>query len=306
VGQSIKVSTREEALSGASSHAVSDALERGQIVHFPSCPIALPSAADLEFLRLEMPRALTRKNVSYYSASGRLVGVDGAVGQRARAILAAHGARVREFLTLAMPSLTKDWLVGTSSFRPLEEKGRNLSAHASNELVHVDAGAYGATHGGGILRFFINVNPSADRVWATKGPFTDVFARYGAQAGLVAAEGQLTPNVIDRLRSAVFQGASRIAPAARLLDSSPYDRAMRRFHNFMKDTPEFQTSLVGHEEFHFAPGAAWMVFTDRLSHACLSGQFAFIDTFIVAREAFRLKELAPWHLLQSPKPRPVA
>ena len=55
----------------------------------------------------------------------------------------------------------------------------------------------------------------------------------------------------------------------KVLDSSPYDRTMRRFHNYMKDTPSFQQQQDGHEEFRFPPFSAWMVFTDMVSHACL-------------------------------------
>jgi hypothetical protein len=36
---------------GAEPHEISDALERGAIVAFPECPLALPSAEDLAFLR---------------------------------------------------------------------------------------------------------------------------------------------------------------------------------------------------------------------------------------------------------------
>src|SRR5437870_1831500 len=125
-----------------------EALERGRIVRFARCPVELPPAEDLEFLREGLAPFLQRKNVSYYPAADRLIGLRGPreVRRRAHAILTAHSARVRALLERAMPGLTRGWQPGTSSFRPLQEEGRNLSAHASNELVHVDAGAYGATH----------------------------------------------------------------------------------------------------------------------------------------------------------------
>ncbi len=73
---------------------------------------------------------------------------------------------------------------------------------------------------------------------------------------------------------------------------------MRRFHNYMKDTPSFQQLQEGHQEFRFPPFSAWMVFTDTVSHACLSGQFAFIHTCIVPLESCRLPEIAPINLLR--------
>jgi hypothetical protein len=290
-----------ERLAAAGADDLADALEAGHIVHFPRCPIELPAPADLEFLRAESSALLTSKNVSYHPEADRILGVQGTVEsvERARGILKAHAARVQEFLRGSMPHLTRGWHVGTSSFRPLQERGRNLSAHASNELVHVDAGAYGATHGDRILRFFVNVHPTEDRVWVSKGAFPELYKRYGRAAGLDAgAARDLSEGVLDNLRTAAARALGAVVPPARLLDSSPYDRAMRRFHNFMKDTPAFQSSADNHREFRFKPFEAWMVFTDTVSHACIEGRFAFVDTFVVRLASCRHPELAPIRILQ--------
>ena len=88
-------------------------------------------------------------------------------------------------------------------------------------------------------------------------------------------------------------------PLAKMLDSSPYDRTMRKFHNYMKDTPSFQQDRSGYEEFRFPPFSAWMVFTDMVSHASLSGQHALVYTAIVGLESCRHPELAPYNILRS-------
>jgi len=80
---------------------------------------------------------------------------------------------------------------------------------------------------------------------------------------------------------------------ARVIDSSPYDRRMRRFHNWMKDTPSFQQPP--YERFSFAPWSAWMVLTDGVSHACIEGQHALVDTFLIPLRNCRRP--APYHLL---------
>ncbi len=293
----------KERLALAGPNDLSDELERGRIVHFPESPLDLPAAADLEFLRQEMPALLTSKNVSYHHEADIIIGTKGPKGtiERARAILKEHSRRVQEFLGRAIPALAREWQVGTSSFRPLQERGRNLSPHASNELVHVDAGAYGATHGDRIFRFFVNVNPSEDRVWITKGAFPDLHRRYAQEAGVerpAGASGWLEEGLLDRMRTATAGALAAVLPQARLLDSSPYDRAMRRFHNFMKDTPEFQAATEGHQEFRFKPFSAWMVLTDMMSHACISGQHAFTDTFVVPLRNCRLPEMAPINILK--------
>jgi hypothetical protein len=292
-------------LAGAGSNDISDALESGKIVCFPECPIDLPVPEDLEFLRQEMPRHLNSKNISFHPEADKIIGIKGSrdVIERTQRILKEHNSRVQAFLSRVMPALARNWMVGTASFRPLQEKGRDLPAHASNERVHVDAGAYGATHGDGIIRFFVNVNPSEDRVWVTKGAFPDLYRRYGSEAGVVPENGAnghaMEEGMLDRLRTSVSNGLSTVVPSAKFLDSSPYDRAMRRFHNFMKDTPAFQSTPEGHREFRFKPFWAWMVFTDRVSHACISGQHAFADTFVVRLGSCRLPGMAPINILKS-------
>ena len=266
------------------------ALERGQIVEFPRCPVDLPSPEDQAFLRGVIAQFLRKKNVSWYPRADKLTGLQapGELIDHARQVLREHARRVRGFLEKSMPELTRGWEPGTSSFRPLEEKGRGLSAHASNELVHVDAGAYGATHGDRILRFFVNLNPSRPRVWISRGAFAELFAQYGAEAGVAA--GSLEPSLFGRAWSA----ALKPFPMGRVIDSSPYDRRMRRFHNWMKDTPAFQAGPV--QRFEFRPFSAWMVLTDGVSHACIEGQHALVDTFIVPLRNCKLP--APFHLLQ--------
>src|SRR5205807_7460881 len=130
--------------------------------------------------------------------------------EHARGIGRDHSGRVRYFLQGGMPGFTHGWSPGTTSFRPKEEQGRGLSAHASNELIHVDAGAYGATHGDRILRFFVNLNPSRERVWITKGSFRALFEQHGSTAGIAASD--LRPGVGERIASGALRAASRAFP----------------------------------------------------------------------------------------------
>ncbi len=129
-----------------------------------------------------------------------------------------------------------------------------------------------------------------------------MFAIHGDKAGLgyeAAGPGYLTKGPLDHARTGLLRLlASAGLPIATVLDSSPYDREMRRFHNYMKDTPAFQADPRGHQEFRFPPYSAWMVFTDSVSHACLSGQYCFVHTSIVRLENCRLPDLAPINVLR--------
>ncbi len=228
-------------LASAATDSVGDLLEQGNIIQFIPNPIELPDSDELELLRNELPKQLKLKNVSYHPEADQVKGLhdDSPIAELVYRSLTSHRDRVTAFLHSVMPTLTRGMNVGTCSFRPMQEQGRDLKPHASNELIHVDAGAYGATNGNRLLRFFVNVNPVEDRVWSTKGALPELLQRYGEQAGVTAEEvGRLEKGLADKLRSSALDGISKAGlPLAKVLDSSPYDRAMRRFHNFMKDTP---------------------------------------------------------------------
>lgn len=290
-----------QAISDIAPYEVSDALERGAIVHFPECPIALASPQDLDYLRDMLPRQLSVKNVSYHPESDRTHGVrdDSLLRDRAHSMLKTHSQRVLAFLEQLIPSLIRGCTVGTSSFRPIQERGRDLKPHASNELIHIDAGAYGATDGDRILRFFVNVNPQEDRVWASKGTFAHLYQRYGGAAGITDA-GPLRRGLLDKGRTGLLRAfVAAGVKEAMVVDSSPYDRVMRKFHNFMKDSPSFQSDRSDYRELRFAPFSAWMVLTDGVSHASVSGQHALVNTFLLRLEACRMPQHAPINILRT-------
>jgi len=280
------------------------ALESNHIVFFARSPLPLPDEATLQYLRRELPTRLKLKNISYHPEGDRITGLeidDETLRDKTREVLMEHLDAVGGFVCRVMPHWQGAYRVGTCSFRPIQERGRNLRPHASNELVHIDAGAYGATDGDRIFRFFVNANDREDRVWASKGSLQDVLQRHGVAAGLLNASGglklRLDKGLADYAFSAAIGGLAHLNPLAHTLDSSPYDRTMRRLHNYMKDSDDFKRDMRGYEEIHFPPYSAWMVFTDGVSHASLSGQFALVTTLIVSRKALRYPEFSPYALL---------
>ncbi len=277
------------------------ALESGKIIYFPQCPVQLPAADQLDTLRRELPKQLKLKNISYHPEAGSVRGLDAEspIRNLVQQVLVNHSDRVSEFLRGVLPGLFDNALIGTCSFRPMEEQGRKLKPHASNELIHIDAGAYGATNGDRLLRFFVNVNETTDRVWLSRGAFPELLNRYAAEAGLAGlTPQQLVKGPFGHLRSGMLRAIDKLGmPVSRALDSSPYDRAMRRFHNFMKDTPDFQSDPDGRVEMRFPPMSAWMVLTDMVSHACISGQHCFNYTAVLPLASCRHPEMAPYNLL---------
>jgi hypothetical protein len=286
----------------ASPQDIEDAMERAEVVFWRQCPVELPSEDDLEFMRTGLPRELQVKNISYHPESDSIPRFEATpeVRERIERILRTHGQRVEAFLRRATPDFVPGWTLGTTSFRSIEEQGRKLKPRSSNELVHIDAGAYGATNGARILRFFVNIHPSRDRIWGTKGGFGTLLERHhelvdaakGSRERVTLAKGPL-----DRLYSGAIGALSRIYPLFQVIDSSPYDRSMRRIHNYMKENPAFRDSRDGYQEIHFPPLSAWMVFTDGISHSVLSGQHALVTTVLIPLANARTPDLAPYNVL---------
>jgi len=288
--------------SGSTPWQVEDALEQAQVVYYGNSPVELPHAADLDFLRHGLPSELRIKNISYHPESDSVPRFQAAAGvaERIKDILRSHGQRVAQFLGSACPDYVSGWTLGTTSFRPIEEQGRKLQPRASNELVHVDAGAYGATNGARILRFFVNIHPERDRVWGTKGSLAELLdhypeLRHAARGG--STHLRIDKGPADALYSAFIRGVGRFYPLVRVIDSSPYDRSMRRIHNFMKEDARFRDSREHYREIRFPPRSAWMVFTDGISHSVLSGQQALVTTVLVPLANCRHLEMTPYHLL---------
>jgi hypothetical protein len=253
-------------------------------------------------MREGLPRELQAKNISYHPESDSIPRFEAppAVKQRIEAILRTHGQRVEQFLRRSCPDFVPGWTLGTTSFRSIEEQGRKLKPRSSNELVHIDAGAYGATNGARILRFFVNIHPTRDRVWGTKGSFRALMGRHpelwqaakGGKARVTIDKGPL-----DKLYSGLISAVGQLYPLVRVIDSSPYDRSMRRIHNFMKENPGFRDSRDDYQEIRFPPLSAWMVFTDGISHSVLTGQHALVTTVLVPLANCRHPELTPYRVL---------
>ncbi|HEX6998032.1 MAG TPA: Kdo hydroxylase family protein [Gammaproteobacteria bacterium] len=289
--------------SDASPDEIEDALERAEVVFFRRSPVELPAEEDLAFLRDGLPGELRTKNLSYHPESDSIPRFEAAPDVKARVerILRGHGQRVEAFLRRSVPDFVPGWTMGTTSFRSQEEKGRKLKPRSSNELVHVDAGAYGATNGARILRFFVNVHPERDRVWGTKGSFAALLERH-PELRAAALRGRrrvrLDKSPLDRLYSGLVGALSAVYPLAKVIDSSPYDRSMRRIHNYMKENEAFRSSRLGYQEIRFPPLSAWMVFTDGISHSVLTGQYALVTTLLVPLANCRRPELAPYKILE--------
>ncbi len=279
-------------------YELTDHLERGRVLMFPTPPLELPSEEDLRFLKEQTPEYHVSKNISYYPQAQLIRGIKAPpdIEQRTETILREYQERVEACLKRLIPSFTPGWRSATSSLRVFEENNRGIPIRSRSDRLHLDAGTYGAARGDLILRFLTNLDDK-ERVWRCKGTVGDLVETFGESAGLQRNDGLLQDSLLNRMGTGMVRGLSKVFPTLGTLERSAYDQAMRHMHNYMKESEEFHQNPEGMVEIRFKPRSCWLVFADMAGHSCLSGEFAMINTFMVPRENFRHQEFSPWEVL---------
>jgi hypothetical protein len=273
-------------------------LEAGDILYFPHTPIVF-SPGDIQFLLgQQQTDSSLHKNIAYKPALDALSGVDArtanaAAVARLQGIMRFYSHAVSEFLGEFLTPYARRWKLDYASFRPQEEQGRDLALRKRNDLLHTDAFPTRPTHGARILRFFNNIHPSRTRDWVVGEPFPALVKQFApAEIALPAPE-----NGASRAAKSLARGIG-LGAAIPSLKRSPYDDFMMRFHNFLKENEAFQTSCEKHS-FQFPSGSSWMVYTDTVPHAVLTGQYALEQTFLVSPEAMVTPANSPLAVLES-------
>jgi 3-deoxy-D-manno-octulosonic acid hydroxylase-like protein len=283
----------------ARGRAYCEMIERGQILQFREPPFLFP-AVDQEFLRHQQWTELRmHKNVSYRPGEDVLRGVSGdatTIG-RLHSIMRNYSARVVEFVGDFLSPYQEKWNLDFASFRPFEEEGRDLPLHKRNDLLHVDAFPSRPTRGGRILRVFTNLNTIRPRVWNITESFDVLARKFAKQAGLqqIAEDDSFLTRTIQNLGAKLG-----ISAAGR----TPYDMFMLRFHDFLKENAAFQKNGPK-TEIAFPPLSTWIVFTDCVAHAVMSGQYAIEQTFLIPPQALVAQDAAPYRILEGIAGKPL-
>jgi hypothetical protein len=273
-------------------------LEAGDILYFPQTPISF-RPQDLSFLLGQQQTGSTlHKNIAYKPNLDSVSGLDATSAGAAelkqlQAIMRQYSQDVTRFLTRFLSPYQGRWKLDYASFRPQEEEGRDLPLRRRNDLLHTDAFPTRPTRGARILRFFNNIHPTRTRDWVVSDPFSALAPRYAPQQIALPATGNAASRTLRSLATAA--GLGYAVPS---LKRSPYDDFMMRFHNFLKENASFQAECRK-EYLQFPPGSSWMVYTDMVPHAVLSGQYALEQTFLVEHQAMVSPEASPLSVLEA-------
>ena len=271
-------------------------LETGDILYFPQTPISFPPD-DLSFLLGQQQTGSTlHKNIAYKPNLDSVSGLDDASPTSAaqlQAIMRRYSQDVSRFLSEFLSPYQGRWQLDYASFRPQEEEGRDLPLRRRNDLLHTDAFPTRPTRGARILRFFNNIHPTRTRDWVVSDPFPVLAPLYAPEQISLPATGNSASRALRSVANAA--GLGHAIPS---LKRSPYDDFMMRFHNFLKENASFQADCRK-EYLQFPPGSSWMVYTDMVPHAVLSGQYALEQTFLVEHQAMVAPEFSPLSVLQA-------
>lgn len=177
-----------------------------------------------------------------------------------------------------------DW--GRTSFRPAEVDGRSLSKRKDDTRLHVDSFAASPVYGKRILRVFCNINPyHKPRVWHIGEPFSHVLQRFAPQ--IVS---------YSKLKATLFYWIKTTKSLR-----SAYDHYMLQLHDKMKLDDHYQNKIKK-IKVDFPAQSCWIVFTDQVSHAALSGQYLLEQTFYLPVNKMQYPEQSPLRQWQKIKP----
>lgn len=246
------------------------ALENGMVLYFPNLVFSVSQEEKDTFSPNLVKKG--RKNISFDLCSLKMKGCQADISSEEIIfqMMKRFAMYAKEYVEHLLPYYKENLITGRTSFRPVEILGRENPSYKKNDtLLHIDSFPSSPTQGKRILRFFANVNPyNKPRVWKIGESYKQVIKRF-------------LPHIKSPiLGSRTLMNRLGITKSYRIL----YDHYMLHIHDKMKSDEVYQKN-VDQEIFEFPPFTCWMGFTDQVSHAVLSGQYVFEQSFYIPTTA---------------------
>lgn len=254
-----------------------NALEEGKIIYLPNHYLAANHAENQ--LLTESILANGSKNISYNYSNGKIAGVakSNPLIMNMQQFMHRYALFSKHLVDSILPHYTSNLIWGRTSFRPAEIKGRKTSKRKDDTRVHVDAFPATPVDGKRILRVFCNINPhGSPRVWHVGEPFNDLMQKFKNE---IPEYSNFRANLLSLVKATKTKRTA-------------YDHYMLNLHDRMKLNDEYQSNL-DKKLIEFPANSTWIVYTDKVSHAALSGQFLLEQTFYLSAEHMNDANLAP-------------
>ncbi len=278
----VEIESWETAISPATQDAIVKALEGGKVVYFPKLSFNLGSH-ELPLLSPDKTDPKS-KNVSFDIRTQKLAGAQCSDAEKEllAEMIKRFAVASRKMMETLIPSYNKYLEQARTSFRPVEIEGRKTSYRKDDSLLHIDSFPATPSKGKRILRFFSNINQEGkSRVWRIGEPFSDVVKKMGPRT------------------SSPFPGLAELYKLLRITKDyrTLYDHYMLQLHDNMKADSKYQEE-VPQETVLLPPGSTWMVYTDQVSHAAMSGQHVLEQTYHLPPSAMQNLETTPLAVLE--------
>lgn len=260
-------------------------LEAGKILFFPEHHYGSVDKS----LMSESILHPTHKNISYDRKRQKLgaynkevAGLDAQLLQ----LMDGYAEFAMQLIERALPAYVPHLQWGRTSFRPAQISGRPSSKRKDDTRLHVDSFSATPVNGLRILRVFCNINPGQEpRVWNLGEPFDQVLGRFAPH---IPSYSKLVAKILKMVKTTKTL-------------RSPYDHYMLHLHDMMKRDDEYQAQ-VDKIQINFPSQSSWIVFTDHVSHAALSGQYLLEQTFYLPVDKMANPELSPFNEWQKFRP----
>ncbi len=224
------------------------------------------------------------KHVSFDPRTGLLRGasVESGSGPTLKRMLERYATRCLALVRALFPHYIDTLQVARTSFRPFEAAGRASSWRKDDRRLHVDAFPSTPNQGRRLLRVFTNINPQGqERVWNVGEPFEQVARHF------LPGISRQWPGTAQALRLFGITRGLR----------TDYDRIMLQLHDRMKADTSYQASAAA-SRLQLPAGSTWIVQTDVVSHAALSGQFMLEQTFLLPVTGMLDPDRSPLRILE--------
>ncbi len=258
------------------------ALETGKIILLPQLAFKLAPMEE----RFLSPQYVDSKakNISYDLRGHTLRGVQGSRNdkEQLQTMMKRFAIQARQLIDHLFPLYQTAIVQARTSFRPVEISYRKTSYRKDDKRLHVDAFPATPNQGKRILRVFSNVNPRGeDRVWRVGESFETVAQRF-------------LPSIRKPLA-----GSAKLLHLLKITKSrrTYYDHIMLQIHDRMKADEVYQQQAE-QCEIRFAPRSSWIVQTDQVSHAAMSGQHVLEQTFYLPAAAMQDPQRSPLRILE--------
>lgn len=258
-------------------------LENGNIIFLPELSFNI-SKEELKFIQ-ESVLDKNHKNISYNIHKNTISGVSTVFKSEASMIKDFLNRYLKYSLNLLhklFPEYQDGLKAGRTSYRPAQIKTRIRSKRQDDTRLHVDSFASTPVNGNRILRVFCNINPNNEpRVWNIGEPFEVVLNKFQDRIP------QYSKFYAKLLKNCKLTKSFR----------TEYDHIMLNLHDQMKLDDNYQKN-VAKTRIEFPPASTWIVYTDQVSHAGLSGQYLLEQTFYLPPEIMKHPENTPYYQIK--------